>query len=527
MSAPRILIVGAGVVAAAFADTFTRHGHAVTLLERGPDLPYPHQPQFETEVLHGTADERFRADHELRKLTQSGDYARDLTAERVMGVGGSATQWAGLTMRMRPDDFRLRTRFGFEADWPLGYDEVEPWYGAAERFMAVSGTDDDNPFAPWRSSPYPLPAFPLTDDDRWMAERLGRAGILLHSTPQARTRLAYDERPACMNIGVCELCPIGARYSPNHHLRRAVATGLCDIHPDTSVRRVVVDDDGRVRALVVRSNGETADRELPADVVIVAAGAFDSARLLLMSTDARHPDGLGNRGGHVGANLVFHHVWSGHMHWAQPLFAGQVGWWTGQSQQFCEPPERGRLGGIKIELPSNVWSAHVHEAAGEPTAERVVERLEVLRRCRRVAIHAESRSGPGKRVSLSTTYRDLFGDPVPHVHYDLDEFDRRSFARGREIFEQVAAATGATEWFYREIADFATFAHHMGTTRMSVDEATGVTDALGRVHGTRGLWSLGLGSFVGAGGAVNPTLTAVALALRAADALLETLGPAA
>jgi choline dehydrogenase-like flavoprotein len=135
-------------------------------------------------------------------------------------------------------------------------------------------------------------------------------------------------------------------------------------------------------------------------------------------------------------------------------------------------------------------------------------------------------SSPDKRMTLSKTFRDPFGDPAAHVHYALPEFDRRSYDRGKEIFEQVATSTGAYEWFYRPIEEFATFAHHMGTTRMGRSEKDSVTDGMGRVHGTQGLWTLGLGSFVGAGGAVNPTLTAVALALRAATALLEELGPA-
>ncbi len=526
MSGRSIAIVGAGVVAAAFADTFTRAGHDVVIFERGPDLPYPHQPQFEDSVMGVEDSQRFRAHHELRKVTQSGDYVRDLTAERVMGVGGSATQWAGLTMRMRPDDFKLRTRFGFSADWPITYEELEPWYCEAESFLGVSGTDDDNPFAPRRSKPYPLPSFPLTPDDHRLVALLGKGGIHMHSTPQARTRLDFDGRPACMNFGVCEVCPIGSRYSPNHHLQRAVATGRCRILPDTSVRRIVLDAQGRARALVVRGNRDAAEREHAADLVIVAAGAFDSARLLLMSRDGARPDGIGNRGGQVGANLVFHHVWSGHMHWKEPMFAGTVGWWTGQSQQFCEPKERGRIGGIKIELPSNIWQSHVKEAGEEPTAADVMRRMEVVRRCRRVAIHAESSTSPDKRLTLSTTYRDLFGDPVPHVQYSLDEFDRRSFEWGVQIFERVAKTTGAREWFFREMIDFATFAHHMGTTRMGTNERDSVTDGMGRVHGVQGVWTLGLGSFVGAGGAVNPTLTAVALALRAAAALREELGPA-
>ncbi len=214
------------------------------------------------------------------------------------------------------------------------------------------------------------------------------------------------------------------------------------------------------------------------------------------------------------------------MHYRERLFAGKVGWWTGQSQQYCDSPERGRIGGMKIELPSSPWDSHVKEAGESASADEVMRRIEVLRRCRRVAIHAESGPSEKKYVTLSTTYRDRFGDPVAHVQYDLDEFDHRTYDAGKALFERVAKTTGALEWFYRPIEDFATFAHHMGAVQMGRTEAEGAVDPLGRVHGTQGLWALGLGTFVGAGGAVNPTLTAVALSLRASAALLEELGPA-
>ena len=289
------------------------------------------------------------------------------------------------------------------------------------------------------------------------------------------------------------------------------------------MRRFGTDAAGRARAVLYRPNRESADREHAADVIIVATAAFESARLLLLSKDRRHPDGLGNSGGHVGRHLVFHHLWSGHMHYRERLFSGKVGFWTAQSAQFCDPPTRGRHGGVKIELPSRPSYDH-RQAAGEATSlAEAMRRFETTRHCRLVVLHAESAPSPGKRVTLSKE-TDRFGDPVAHVRYDCDDFDRRTYEYSRQLYERVARATGAVEWTFDGLDDFSTFAHHMGTCRMGTSAADSVVDPFGAVHDTPGLFTIGLGSFVGSGGAVNPTLTAVALALRSADFIAERPG---
>src|SRR4029079_495684 len=99
----------------------------------------------------------------------------------------------------------------------------------------VSGTNDDNPYAPPRSGPYPLPHFEMSGDDRFCAEKLKAKGLILHSVPQARTRVNHDGRPACMTFGVCNTCPVGARYSPAHHLMPLVNAGKVTLHLNTSV----------------------------------------------------------------------------------------------------------------------------------------------------------------------------------------------------------------------------------------------------------------------------------------------------
>lgn len=520
MSAARVAIVGSGMIGSTLAFELARGGLEVTVFEKGVEYPYPHLEPFLESVHRDHSPPERSLPRDLVRTTSSGSYRRDLSLESVLRVGGSGTAWTALATRMTPADFRTRSARGFGDDWPLSYDELEPWMCRAEAQLGVSGTDDDNPWAPPRSRPYPLPPFEFTPDDALLAERLEAGGIHLHTTAQARTRLDYGGRPACMNVGECQVCPNGARYSPNHHLQRALATGRCRLVTRTGVRRVLTDATGRARGLVVRPNDGRPDREHPADVVIVAAAAIESARLLLLSKDARHPDGLGNTGGHVGRHLVFHHIWTGHLHYRERLFPGRVGFWTAQSDQFCDPPRRGTHGGVKIELPSRPAIAHVR-AAGEATSfEEAMARFEVTARCRQVGMHAESLPGPGKSVSLSRTL-DRFGDPVAHVHYDSSDFDRRTHAFARSLVERVAAATGAVGWTFPGAEDFGVFAHTMGTCRMGTGVADSVVDTFGAVHDTPGLFTLGLGSFVGSGGAVNPTLTGVALALRAADHLLS------
>lgn len=523
MSAPHVAIVGSGMIGSTLAYELTRRGIGVAVYEKGVEYPYPHRPQFMESVHYDHVPPGRTLPRDLVRTTHAGSYPRDLSLESVHRVGGSGTAWTALATRMAPSDFRTRTLRGFGDDWPITYEELEPWMCRAEEQLGVSGTDDDNPWAPPRSRPYPLPAFAFTPDDALLAERLARDGIHLHTTAQARTRLDYRGRSACMNVGECQVCPNGARYSPNHHLQLALDTGRCRLETRTSVRRVITDASGRARGLLVRPNDARDAREHPADVVVVAAAAIESARLLLLSTDARHPAGLGNSGGHVGRHLVFHHIWTGHMHYAKPMFAGRVGFWTAQSDQFCDPPERGHHGGVKIEMPSRPWIGHVREAGEATDFDEALRRFERTRRCRQIGMHAESLPGDGKHVTLSEQ-RDRFGDPVAHVTYGSDGFDHRTHAFSRALVERVARATAATDWTFPGVEDFGVFAHYMGTTRMGSGPDDSVTDTFGGVHDTPGLFTIGLGSFVGSGGAVNPTLTGVALALRTADFLAASLG---
>jgi choline dehydrogenase-like flavoprotein len=526
MSESTVAIVGSGIVGSLIAHVLTDFGYDVDVFEKGPDYPYPHRPQFEEQVRYLHDNPAYRLASDLKNHTQSRGYLADLERERLMVVGGSCTQWEAITIRMIPEEFKRRSLYGYGADWSITYDDIEPYYGRAEALLGVSGTDEDNPFAPPRSRPYPLPAFDLSHDDAILAERLRNDGIVLHTTPQARTRRAYEDRLGCVNIATCTFCPIGARYSPNYHLQKAVKTGLCTVHAGTSVRRLVVDRSGRARALVYQPNDARTEQEHAAKLIVIAAGGIESARLLFLSKDARHPDGVGNGSGQVGKNLTFHHVWRGHMQYKEALYPGRFGGWTGQSAQFRHLARPTRHAGVKVEFACFIdipyGDTQREKWRGVACGSDVLERLRPMLHRRQISLHAESAASERKFVTLSRK-KDRFGDPFAHVQYEPAPLDDETYEFAHTIFDRFARATGAGEAHLPERIVFDSGAHHMGTCRMGENEKDSVVDSFGRVHGVPNLYVAGAGNFVGTSGAANPTLTVAALAIRTADHILKQL----
>jgi glucose dehydrogenase len=520
MSQSTIAIVGSGIAATALAYRLTARGYDVAMFEKGPEYPYPFQQQF-YEQRNGYTNPTYQLSKDLDHISSTGDYTWEPVANgRVMVVGGSASVWAGIALRMRPTDFRTKTLFGYGDDWPVTYDELEPYYCQAESLLGVSGTDSDNPFAPPRSQPYPLPPFDLSYDDQVLAERLQAHGIAMHTTPQARARLAYDGRPGCQNFGTCRVCPLGVRYSPHHHLQKALGTGLLTLRPNVSVRRVVTDATGRARSVVIRPNDGGREEEHHARVIIVAAGAIETARLLLLSESSHEPNGVGNNSGHVGAHLVFHHQWPAELHFEEKLLPGRLGAWTGQSHQFLDGPHRARHGSMQIELASRSPIEWFQVPPEAKDATDVLERMRKRVEWRPISFIGESQPSDQKHVTLSAE-RDRYGDPFAHVHYHSSDFDFATYELASTVFSKVAEASGCDDSKLWPAQDYGSAHHHMGTCRMGSDARDSVVDSFGRVHGSPNLYLAGSSIFRGPSGAINPTLSIVALALRTADFVLD------
>ena len=523
----RVAIVGAGITGTTLAWHLVKAGCQVDIFENGPEVPYPHALQFEAEVLYAnqyappTPSFPPPLPLDIKNISQAGDYGGDLQQERIMCVGGQATRWFAMTPRIGTEHFRSFSLYGFGRDWPISYEDLEPYYSRAEAHIGVSG-QADNPFAPRRASPFPLPAFALSYQDRIFAEKLKARGIVTHTTPQARAREDYDGRPGCQNFGECERCPVGARYSPNHHLEMLRDSKLFALHANCLVRRIIVEK-GRAIGIAYHPDHGARQIEHHADVVIVAAGAIETARLLLLSKGPGiHSDGLGNASGQVGRNFGMHHVWWNELSFAKPVMPGRAGPPTLLSHQFTLPEKDGG-GGMTVEMFDGVPQGTVL-AAGRRQYISGKASLEALRPFiskRALTVNAETIPSDDKYVALGDK-RDRFGDPFAAVTYKLNDFDRATYQRAQRLAGRFGAALGAESLSPGPIEQFWSAHHHLGTCRMGDSLHDSVTDSFGALHETSGVYVCGGAAFPTVT-PLQPTLTMVALAIRSADRIAEQL----
>ena len=219
-------------------------------------------------------------------------------------VGGSTIHWSAHFPRYHPSDFRVRSLDGVGDDWPLTYEELEPFYDLSDRITGVAGITGD-PSQPARSA-RGTPPLPIGEFGKTMAAGFEKLGWHWWISDGAIVSEAYDGRPGCNLCGPCDLgCPTGARASADVTFwPRALKHGA-DLRTGCRVREITVDDKGRARgALYYDSKGALHEQRAP--LVIMATNGIGTPRLLLNSRSAQFPDGLANRSGLVGKNLMFH-----------------------------------------------------------------------------------------------------------------------------------------------------------------------------------------------------------------------------
>ncbi len=541
-----VCVVGSGPAGALVAHRLAEAGHAVVVLEAGPRFdddratrerrlerhlrPGDPRPAWDTGGARGLDGDGRRGADGARDA-HAGPYP--LNATRVKGVGGTSLHWQGIAPRLRESDFRLDSTYGLGTDWPIDYETLRPHYVAAERAMGVSGADD-SPFAPTREEPFPLPAFPPSYSDSLLAPACRDSGVATHSIPNARTSEPYDDRPPCEGYGTCRpVCPSGAKYTAEYHVRAAEEAGarVIDRAP---VRRLRHDESGRVTA-VDYVTPETSHRQ-SARAVVVAAGGVETPRLLLLSRSAAYPDGLANTSGLVGRYFTDHVGFLVVGRLGEPTRQNHVGFPTTGTHQFYDDPDeraadatadlgfdpgtREERGALQMEFsnyagPSPVGIAMESEQWGDDLLGEIRDTYGDY-----VAVRGlvETTPRPENRVALSDERTDDHGDPAPRVAFDPGQRARRGVETATRIGRTLLERAGAEVVFTVTPEDAGPAAHHTGTTRMGRDPATSVVDPRLRTHDHPNLWLVGSGAFPTPGG-VNPTLTIAALALRTADDL--------
>jgi choline dehydrogenase-like flavoprotein len=515
-----VCIVGAGPAGALVAARLAEAGRDVVVLDAGPRfddadrerrMERAIRPAHPPESVWGMGGDR-------DAYASTGDRDYPLNRARVKGVGGTTLHWQGMVMRLHEQDFHLRSEVGVGADWPIDYGDLQPHYADAERELGVAGASD-NPFAPPREEPHPLPAFPPSYSDSLFADACERLGVTTHSVPNARNSEPYDGDGACVGYGTCKpVCPSGAKYDATRHVERAESAGA-RVVGRAPVQRLEHDGTGeRVTAAVYATPDGSTYRQAAREFVL-AAGGVETPRLLLLSESDRYPDGLANSSGLVGRYFMDH------------LFAGvggtldqstrqnHVGFNTTESHQFYdrEGPERGA---IKLEFlnyagPSPVEIALSADEFGDDLLGTIRDRYGA-----HVAIGALVEQLPRKenRVRLHPDRTDDHGNPVPDVVWSIDGHTRRTIERTNEIQREILDELGANvAWTVGPETTGPAF-HHMGTTRMGDDPEESVVGPGLRTHDLANL-TIASSSVFPTGGAMNPTLTIAALALKAADHL--------
>ncbi|WP_247729974.1 GMC family oxidoreductase [Halovivax limisalsi] len=516
-----VCVIGAGPAGGLVADRLASAGHEVVILEAGSRFDFEDRLARQERAIRPSYDrpDVWDGDPERDAYASTGEWFYPLNHARARGVGGSTLHWQGMVMRLHEDDFNSKSVRGVGADWPIDYRDLRPYYAEAERELGVAGADD-NPFAPPRENPHPMPAFPPSYSDSLFAEACDELEIAMHSVPNARNSETYDDRSACVGYGTCQpVCPSGAKYDATVHVERAERAGATVIDR-APVQRLEHGPDA-IQAAVYATPGDRTHRQA-ADAFVVACGGVETPRLLLLSESDHYPDGLANSSGLVGRFFMDHLFAGAGGVLDEPTRQNHVGFLTSECHQFYDEADAERAP-FKLEFFNYAGPSPVEMAlTGEDWGDELLERLRS-----EYGTHVgmgglvEQLPSEDSYVGLDRSTTDDRGNPVPDVHWTVGDRALETIERVNEIQEEILAELGAEiTWQVGPDATGPAY-HHMGTTRMGSDPAESVVGPDLRTHDLENCW-IASSSVFPTGGAMNPTLTIAALALKAADHVHES-----
>ncbi len=561
------VVIGSGAAGSVVAHELARRGWSVTVLERGRNLRAGFGKKPSNQL--GT---RYSSD-ELKSARQLGfpdgllepytartqEEAADGMARSAQGalgqlgaaVGGTTLHYNAKFPRFWKQDFTMRSDLGpvagaQVADWPIGYDDLAPHYDAVERRIGVQGDLDATPArtreqAP-RSRGYDMPPNPVSYVGQLLREAADGVGYDAYPQPAAVNSVPYAGRPACTSCGLCSGfgCPVNARGDALvSYLNPAVRSGKVRVLARALVYRVDTTRNGKRVTGVRYVDGKGRKKRLPATTVVLAGSPINTARLLLMSRSDTHPDGLGNRSGQVGRNMMFHNFTL-----AAALLPDDVHPNRSQSNPLQMDDLMGPFRGPEVTALGVPWvkGGLVQVAGGLPLfaeaglyagavgwgrAHKELMRLGVLHR--RIAgsqLVGEDLPQARNRVDLDPRVRDVHGFPAARITYSPHQHEKAAAvllgARLEAMHARVRGALGAAIIPYPLISTALPMTAHLaGTARMGDDPRSSVCDASGALHEVEGVYVADASTFPTFPG-FNPTNTIMANARRIAHAIAAT-----
>ena len=591
------VIVGGGVAGAIIAKQLSEAGKRVLILEagQGPVMdtegyedylatfyaalskdnqsPYPVNPNVpmprSTDVRQIPPGQPDASAY----LVQNGPYATDLTYTRVLG--GTTVHWEAKTPRMVPEDFDMASRFGHGLDWPLGYDDIEPFYREAERELGVSADIADQSFGGITYPPgyvFPMHRLPLSYLDQMVGRGINGTGVELggeqftlqvRAFPQARNGIPnpeYDngrgyipdtavsdhqtlEGGRCQGNNNCvPLCPVQAKYHAGKTLAKAVQHGT-DILTQAVAYQVHTDPvSGRVTHIEFRAYDDPSSPQYVTGtargrIFVLAANAIENARLMLAS-------GLQSSSGLVGRNLMDHAYL---LNWAllpEVAGTGRGTNCTGGIVDLRHGAFRARQAGFAVDIHNDGWGwatgapvsdlLHIVDARNKfgPDLRRAL--IDQISRQLLLAFMVDVPPMESNRVTVDPAYRDQLGNMRPVISYSIPDYTMRGVAFGRRLAKRLFTRLGAEDCSAYSPTDYGYVSyegqgyairggnHLAGTHVMGTSPSNSVVDAAQRSWDHQNLYLTGGGAMPTIGTS-NITLTLVALALRSAGHMIEQL----
>ncbi len=513
-----VVIVGSGAAGSTVAAALGEGGKDAVVLEAGPERP-------NADLISSQLWAR-RLKWSGPPVVEAGENPIGYVFNSASGVGGTAMHHYAVWPRMHPEDFRCRTRYDRALDWPLGYDDLRPWYDSVQRDVGIAGDAEQEIWRP-QGEPYPMPPVPLFRQGEILAGGFEAAGHKTAPLPLAVTTEPYNGREVCIWDGWCDSgCPIGALGNPRvTYLPRAEAAGV-KVQANSTVTRILTSPYGARATGVEYVTPDGARDTLMADVVVLAAFTVQNARLLLASSSDRHPDGLANSSGSVGKYIMTHPagliygLFDEKTECYMGAFGGQLvsqdgyakatheeagafGSYQWMIAQAVKPNDLLGIATTRADLFGSDLHAFMKSAAhGFAGMTAVVEDFPV----------AEN------RLTLSDRTDDN-GVPLAHVTHTTHPESKALWTAVLEEGKRIFTAAGAKETWTGPQGSM----HTMGGTIMGDDSQSSVTNGFGQTHDVPNLLVAGPGLFPTSAG-VNPTFTVQALALRSAAHLLENWG---
>jgi choline dehydrogenase-like flavoprotein len=550
-----ICVIGSGAGAAPIIYRFAEAGKKVLVLEKGPWFK---TEDFSKDEIVATRRSIYTPNlrdepQVIEEENREGEWEAESTYESGWDfwngsmVGGSSNLMSGYFHRLKPKDFKLLSEFGpIEGanivDWPISYEDLEPYYAMVESIVGVSGQVVDHPFLEPRSTPdFPYPPLAVNEMSSWIDRSCSEMGLHSLPTPRAILSQSVDDRNACYYSNFCGSygCSSDAKGSARAALiNKAMATGNCEIRPQSKVYHLESNSEGNIVA-VHYYDAQGEKQQVQAQRYVVACQAIETSRLLLSSKGEKHSEGIGNHSGQLGKNLIFSAGGTGQGDFLfEDLTSDQIeaiqvpgvfinrhlqDWYYFEDEDF-DGPSKGGIIDFLWRHSNGITRANIQKKDSEgdllwgKALKRKMESYFKESRHLRFEVFNDWLPNDNCYVTLDPEVRDKWGDPVAKFRLGYHEHDlkvgRFLSRKATEVLEKMGAKN-----IYYSVSGSPPANLQAGGCRFGNDPENSVLDANCKVHGVDNLYVTD-GSFMPTGGSVPYTFTIYANAFRVADIML-------